>query len=175
MHLTNSETVLSVFEQIVIAPLNHPEIVPQVAPLAIGAVVLELYFGKHTSEELGWNTSVGNAVLWISTGVTLLLSSGMTPRERIATYSLIGVGGLVAYMNFYHRWSENIAFRISSSGIVYTLAYLLVVAVKTDLPLNSTGLKASGLFMAAALTVFAVMRDFEYSKPETSLNGVGQV
>lgn len=124
-------------------------------------VAIELYFGKHSSEELGWNTSVGNAVIWVATGVTLLMTTSMTQTETYATYGLIVSGFFVAYMDFYHKWPSTVAFMISSSGIIYSLAYVFVLVVKTGMPLNSQVLKAAGLFVVGINVFFKIIQMFE--------------
>lgn len=161
MHLTSSATVENYFREIALTPFNHPELLPTLLPIIGGAIIIELYFGKHTEEELGWNTAVGNAVIWITTGVSLLMTTSLTPGERMATYALIGAGGLVAYMDFFHEWSSQLAFRLSSSAIVYTLAYVLVVMVKTSMPVNEVSLKAAGAFILAANIGFKVLQTLE--------------
>lgn len=156
----SSVTVEEVLKQLVTAPTNH-ELLPSLLPIIAGAIVIELYFGKHQSESLGWNTSVGNAVIWVTTGLSLLITSDLTFTERYASFFLLGVGSLVGYMNFYHKWSESVAFIISSAGIVYSLAYVTVVVVKTDLTVNHTVLKAAAIFIVATNIGFKVIQMFE--------------
>ncbi|MFB6145160.1 MAG: hypothetical protein ABEJ99_01495 [Candidatus Nanohaloarchaea archaeon] len=156
-------TATELLKQFVLAPVNHPEIIPTALPLLLGAFVIELYFGKHTSEELGWNTSVGNAVIWVATGVTLLMTNNLSVLERNAVYGLIGFGSFIGYMDFFHRWSPTIAFEISSAGIIYTLAYLLVVIIETDIPLGMKTLKAAVIFFLAANLGFKILQMFIHS------------
>jgi len=148
-------------KQFVLAPVNSPELLSSLLPLIMGAVVIELYFGKYEHEELGWNTSVGNAVLWVTTGINLLINQDLNPTEAYATYFLIGIGSFVGYMNFFHKWSETLAFVVSSSGIVYSLAYVTVLFVRTDLAINTTTLKAAGLFFIGVNVAFRILQDFE--------------
>jgi uncharacterized RDD family membrane protein YckC len=154
--------IYDIILEILRSPLDHPDILPTVLPLIAGAIVIELYFGKHKSESLGWNTSVGNAVIWVSTGITLYMTESLSQPELYATYGLIGLGIFVAYMDFFHKWSEAIAFTVSSAGVVYTLAYLLVVFVKTDLtPSNNKTLYAVGVFFFGTLIVFKILQGLE--------------
>jgi len=153
--------VEEVLYRLVLAPVEHPELLPSLLPLIFGAVIIELYFGKHTTEELGWNSSVGNAAIWATTGINLIITSSLGAKERFASYFLVGVGGLIGYMNFYHKWSDSIAFIISSSGLVYSMAYVTVVVVKTSLPVNDTVLKASVIFIIGTNVVFKLIQGFE--------------
>lgn len=154
-------SIESVVEELVMAPVNHPELIPNLLPLILGALVIELYFGKYSQEDLGWNTSVGNSIIWVTTGVTLLLTAEPTNLELYATLFLIGIGSLVGYMNFFHKWSSTVAFIISSAGIVYSIAYIVVIVVKTDLPVNETVMQASIVFIVGVNILFKVLQAFE--------------
>jgi len=155
-----------VIEVFVLTPFENPEIVPTILPLVAGFVVIELYFGKHKSEELGWNTAVGNAVIWVSTGVSLYMTETLSTPELYATGALIGLGLLVGYMDFFHKWSATMAFMVSSAGVVYTLAYILVVLVKTDLPLTQETFETSLIFFVVINVVFKVIQMLEIDQKE---------
>lgn len=150
-----------VLEEFVYAPVRYPELLPSLLPLILGAIVIELYFGKYKREALGWNTAVGNAIIWVTTGVTLIITSNLDSMERQAAYALIGVGGLVGYMDFFHKWPDWMAFLVSSSGIVYSLAYIIVVMIKTGIPLNDTSIKAGAMFFIGVNLVFKFIQGFE--------------
>jgi hypothetical protein len=149
------------FIDLVLAPLNYPDIIPFVLPLIVGAVVMELYFGKHENEELGWNTSVGNAVIWFTTGATIYLTTELSQNETIAIGALMSAGVLMGYLNFYHKWRPGAAFRISSSGFIYTGAYIISVLTKTSIPVNTLTAKASGTFVISTIAGFKLLQSFE--------------
>lgn len=150
-----------ILEEFVYAPVRHPELLPSLLPLIVGAVVIELYFGKYKSESLGWNTAVGNAIIWTTTGATLLLTSNLDGMEKQAAYLLIGVGAAVGYMDFFHKWPDWVAFLVSSSGIVYSLAYVIVVMIKTGIPLTNNAIKAAAIFFVGVNVVFRFIKAFE--------------
>lgn len=164
--IENQETIINIFEAFLVTPVQQPDILPTVLPLIMGALIIELYFGKYEKEELGWNTSVGNAVIWATTGITLLLTTEMAQQEKFAAFGLIAIGGLVGYMDFYHKWPETVAFIVSSSGIVYTLAYIAVIVIKTSMPINSTTLKAATFFFVAVNIAFKILQGLETSRDQ---------
>lgn len=148
--------------EILMAPINDPGLLPNVAPLLLSLVVMELYFGKHKRESLGWNTSVGNSIIWVATGLVLIFGNSITSTfEYYATLGLIGTGLFIGYMNFFHKWSEGVAFALSSTTIINTLAYILVVLVKTDLPVNTESIQASGAILAGTFLFFRTVRMIE--------------
>jgi len=154
-------TVRTALENFVFAPMRNPELLPTVLPLIIGVTVIELYFGKYQKEDLGWNTAVGNSVSWMSTGIILLITTETTQQEKYATYGIIGIGALLGYLDFYHKLSDTVAFIVSSSGVVYTLAYVSVIMIKTSMPVNQTTLKAAAIFTIAVNIGFKIIQSFE--------------
>lgn len=163
-----SEAINEMVFQFFTAPIEHPEILPSILPIIGGLIVIELYFGKHKQESLGWNTSVGNAVIWVTTGLNLYMTEQMTQPELYATYVLIGLGVFVGYKDFFHQWSSSVAFFISSAGIVYTLTYILVVIVKTDLVPDEPTLKAAAVFFVVANVGFKILQGMETDQDRRS-------
>jgi len=165
-----TEEVIKKTEFFFRVPIDNQEMLPTLLPLIAGGVIMELYFGKHKQESLGWNTSVGNAAIWMTTGLTILISeTGLSQPELRATYALIALGGVVAFMDFFHIWSASVAFIISSSAMVYTLAYALVVVIKSSMAVNQTTIKAAALFFLLVNVGFKIIQSFE-TDTDSNLN-----
>lgn len=153
--------------EILLAPLNYPDIIPTVIPLVLGLIVLELYFGRYETETLGWNTALGNSVMWVGTGITLLLTETLqTTPQTYAVYLLIAVGAITAYLNFNHIWSEKIAFSALAAFPVYTYAYITVVLVKTEIPISALSLRASLLLVITLFIADIIIKKLETPKDQ---------
>lgn len=164
---TETSTILNRAWDLALAPMDHPDIISSVLPLILGAFVIELYFGKHKTEVLGWNTSVGNAIIWISTGLNLVITGGLeTTLEEVTAYFIFMMGAAIAYMDFFHKWSYAAAFRASSPDVIYPLAYVAVVIIKTPIPPDSLTVKASIAFIAGTIVFFRLIRLFETPAPD---------
>jgi hypothetical protein len=157
MIIQQQETILSLIIDFALAPLQHPDITSSVMPLILGAVVIELYFGKHKQEVLGWNTSVGNAAIWISTGINLVVTETLeSGLEQAVVYFILLTGLVVAYMDFFHKWKPAVAFRASTPDLIYPLSYVTVVMVKTDVAVTDTSIKAAIGFIIATVVGFRI-------------------
>ena len=157
-----TQEVINRTEYFARVPMDNQEMLPTLLPLIAGAVIMELYFGKHKQESLGWNTSVANAAIWITTGATMLITeTGLSQPELYAVYALIGVGGFVTFMDFFHIWPSTVAFIVSSSAMVYTLAYTLVVVIRSGFPIDQTTLKSAAVFFIGVNVTFKVIQAFE--------------
>lgn len=170
MVIYQGTTITAALKNFIITPFQTSEILTSILPIVVGAIVIELYFGRYEQEELGWNTSVGNAVIWGTTGLNLLLTTEMNSNETMAAFSLVGLAFMVGYMDFFHKWPDTIAFVVSSSGIVYTLTYIVVVMIKTSMPISTTTLKAAGLLFVAVNIGFKIMQGIEPSKSTTGIS-----
>ncbi len=165
-----TQEVVNKTEYFARVPLDNQEMLPTLLPLMAAAIIMELYFGKHKEESLGWNTSVGNAAIWMTTGLSILIvETGLSQLELQATYALIALGGFVTFMDFFHIWPSTVAFIVSSSAMVYTLAYTLVVIIKSSMPVNQTTLKAAALFFIGVNLAFKVIQFFE-SDDDSAMN-----
>ncbi len=151
----------------VLAPVSNPELLPSLLPIMLGAFIIELYFGKHKTEVLGWNTSVGNSIIWVSTGLNLLLTEAIDSTiELYVSYFILGMGILVGYMDFFHKWSEAVAFRASSADVIYPLAYVTIVIVKTGIPADESTIKAAVGFIIGSILFFHLIRGLETPAPD---------
>ncbi len=151
----------------VLAPVTNPELLPSLLPIMLGAFIIELYFGKHKTEVLGWNTSVGNSIIWISTGLNLLLTEAINSTiELYVSYLILGMGIIVGYMDFFHKWSEAVAFRASSADVIYPLAYVTIVIVKTGIPADESTIKAAVGFIIGSILFFHLIRGLETPAPD---------
>ncbi|MDY6778267.1 MAG: hypothetical protein SVU32_06365, partial [Candidatus Nanohaloarchaea archaeon] len=159
--------VLDHMYEILVFPLNNPEVVPSLIPILVGLVVLEIYFGRHVYEELGWNTALGNATMLVTTALTLIhdLKLWKTPysNESYVAYTIIIVGLIIVILNFYHIWPKEIAFGVSSALIMYTLAYLTIALTYGDIFVTEETIVAAFLFLAGTTIVFKTIQHFETS------------
>lgn len=162
------EEVIETTLSILIAPVQYSNIVPTVLPLILGGLIVELYLGKYKSEDLGWNTAVGNAVVWFATGISLLATENLEGLEVQATFFLILLGLFVGFMDFFHIWPKRIAFLVSSSGLVYTIAYTIVVMIKTSIEVNTATLLGAGIFIAATQAAFIFIKFIEQPRDSFS-------
>lgn len=143
-------TVTARYLDILTFPLDHPEFVPSLIPLFLGLFIMQLYFGRYRYEELGWNSAVSNAVLLITTGISLVLQLGLQPfasgPRSVVAYGIVVTGLIILLLNFYHIWPAEIAFNVSSAFTSYTLAYLAIAIAYKGLPLTDDTLTAAAAF-----------------------------
>jgi len=146
---------------IIVQPWLHPEGIWMIIPLVLILVLIHLYFGRHRSEELGWNSAFGNTIslLWVCVllfrfifeqhGLIMVKNA---PQEFWLVTGLTLWVVLMLLFNFFHKMPKRMAYIFSSADLVYILAYIAIGLVLTDIPLTIETLYAS-IFVFIVLVV----------------------
>ncbi|MFB6100334.1 MAG: hypothetical protein ABEK16_03595 [Candidatus Nanohalobium sp.] len=122
--------------------------------MILGVFVLEVYFEKTNKDRRERADPIGNALLWLSTGIALFLEAGAEGREIWVVLFLIGIGGGTLLMEFLEHWRDKIKIFHSFVTPIYSIAYLAVILVGTPLTINSNSIKAALIFMALDVVFF---------------------
>ncbi len=103
-----------------------------VLPLVLIMVLIQFYFGRHRSEELGWNSAFGNAIslLWICVILWKFLIVNYSFGEPLINkfFLMIALSLLVfalLFCNFFHILPKKFAFVVSSDTL-YILGYISI-------------------------------------------------
>ncbi len=130
------------------APFTSPDMMWIVTPLLISMALMQLYFGRHRNEELGWNTAFGNSISLIFVSVNLLQFvynqfgwAGFNVLNPVTNkiYLIIGLGAISftqLIINYYHLIPKKIAFFINSAVLTNMTAFISIILVYTNIPLN---------------------------------------
>lgn len=170
------------FLDIVTAPRDHLQMLWLIAPLLITAFLIEVYFGRHKEEELGWNTAYGNSIVLIFTTVNLFYYLYRTYGYQ-ALISLEGsvfykslfvlVGFLYAFIlltiDFTHALNKKIAFFLSSSITVSVFSFIAIVLIYAGIPFDITTLVTALCIFLLVYLFFVVFRSIIPPTSEAAL------
>ncbi len=157
------------FAQIVITPWLNKELLWMVIPLILIIFLVQAYFGRNRTEELGWNTAFGNAIslFWISVILARFVIES-TPLDQLlqgkAVKSLILIAVLFFWTvllivsDFFHALPKKVAFFLSSEIPINITAYLFIVLIAGNIPLDKTTLLAGITLLVYAIIFFALFR-----------------
>ena len=148
------------------APLLNTEMIWIISPLIFTLLIMNFYFGIHKREELGWNTAVGNSLALIFVSMDLFRhiytnSAGKTIMEIIfGNFREVVVVGCIAMISFwllfgefFHLIPKQIAFLVSSSLPTTLIAYMGIILIYTNVPLDFITFLA-GILMLIVLSIF---------------------
>lgn len=161
----NLNLVIQRIGEIIQVPFSNPELIPSIIPLAIGFILIELYFGRYKNEEMGWNSAVGNTTLLISTSLMLFYSMFMgnsfTNIKILVATTILGIGTLILILDFFHIASAQVAFAISSPFVIYFLTYGAIAIFYAGMPLNLNTLAAFGILFGAIFGLVKLVQQTE--------------
>ena len=134
--------------QIVLVPTDVLDVLWIIAPLLFGLLMIQMYFGKYKTEQLGWNTAYSNSIslMWVTFLLVRFMDSTYGLEIAWNTPGLYGQLLLIiflavltlalAYFNYQHILPKTIAFFLSSAIPTSILAYLSVVIVMGRIPVD---------------------------------------
>ncbi len=163
-----SGEVLPVLSSLLLAPLNHHDMLWMSVPLVIVTLAMALYFGRYVEETLGWNTAFGNSLILFFVAVDLV-------REIVRSNPLLDLFGIVvlpeflmvvviasiavflAVLDFFHKIPEDLAFFVSAPLSLNLIAYLGMAVVYANITLvPSTIIAGLILFLGFSFSLFLV-------------------
>ncbi|MDP2750767.1 MAG: hypothetical protein Q8O89_08105 [Nanoarchaeota archaeon] len=157
--------------EILQAPIIHPQMLWMTVPLIGTLFLMMFYFSRYKREDLGWNTAVGNSLVLIFVGIDLLrhlttigifklanLTSLNANVKIIVTLFILFEGGMLLLANFTHAIPKRFAFFISSPIYVNLTAYMGLVVVYSDIPMDLITIIATVLLYCFFLLAFFILR-----------------
>lgn len=172
---------------IIAAPFRNSEMLWIIFPLALTFIVLEFYFDRHGTEELGWAAAVANSLILFIVAIDLIKHSfhyappwkvakvvflavftketlPIEPQVLILIVFLALLGIFITIVNYFHLLPKKMAFEVSGHPPINFLAFFAIVVVySTDtahpVPLDIPALIAGVLlYLILLFIVFSVRR-----------------
>ncbi|MFH1592804.1 MAG: hypothetical protein ABIB47_05550 [Candidatus Woesearchaeota archaeon] len=154
---------------IVTTPFTQPDLLWLVIPLIFVLFAIQLYFGRNRTEQLGWNTAFGNSVSLFWVIVLLLrftledtplseLLGGRAYKELILIVILAVWTIILLSFDYYHIIPRKLAFLLSSSIPINTIAFLFIVIILGDVPFDSTTAVAGVVLLLLVALFFKTLR-----------------
>ena len=143
-------------------PVTNEEVIWILAPLIVTLILMEVYFGRYRKEELGWNTAFGNSLILIFVSANLLrfivINDLWTDPIRSGTIIvLLLVGFILTFIDFFHTLPEDWAFTMSSKFPISFIAFLAILFIYGNIPLDKITLSAFVLIFIAAYLIMTII------------------
>jgi len=147
-----------------------PTILWAVTPLFITLLVMQIYFGRYRTEELGWNTAFGNAIslFWVSANLMRYLSENYTIQQLVSeselilkliiTFTIALWAIILTLFNFAHIIQKRISFIISSSRVVITTAIIITIIIIGNVPLDKITFVASVIIFLITILILTIIK-----------------
>lgn len=136
------DNLLSGFSEIFSSPLKDLSIWWLLAPIILFWLVIEIYFGRHKKEKLGWNTALGNGLnmFWI---VVISLKAlfeqelSLASLDKLVFVIFIALYSIfIIFVSFTHKIKEGVFFLIASPTAIYYLSGIAILWIHNLLAIN---------------------------------------
>ncbi|MCX8194282.1 MAG: hypothetical protein N3G19_02900 [Candidatus Pacearchaeota archaeon] len=171
--------------EIIRQPALNPEMLWMLIPMLVSLFLIELYFGRYSEEELGWNSAVSNALVLFFVGINLaswLYSNGMLVgfmpvdiaifdialKKTFIAAVVIAESALLLFLNFFHLVAKRFSFGISSGLIINFVGAISIILVYSDIPLDIATFPAVLLIFICLVLFFWIIRLIEPKAKEIS-------
>jgi len=165
------EQVIERIFDIVKAPVDKPEMLWIIIPVALSTFLMTYYFGKYKDEELGWNTAFGNSIIMLFACLDLLryLYNSQTLALNVQTILVIAVlleGAILTLLNFLHALPKTFAFGISSGMTINIIILSLIILVYSQLPLDQITAVAVVAISITAIIILKIIQLLQWGADE---------
>lgn len=169
MVLLFAETFRRILE-ILLVPYYYNEVIWVIAPLLFVLIMIQMYFGRYKTEQLGWNTAFGNTVslMWVTVIMFKFLHDNhgglglawFTVRGDVIIITAMGLLTFtLAILDFYHVLPKRLAFLISSTLPLNGMAFLTVLIVVGNIPFDRATLQAVIVLFMFFIALFHLYRE----------------
>jgi hypothetical protein len=151
------------FIELLLAPVEHLEMLWIAAPLILALFLTEIYFSRYKGEELGWNSAYGNALVLLFVALDIfryLYNNNLldTLNIKLAIALAVSIMAVLLMMvNFLHMFPEHIAYGLSSKLPMNFLAYVALILVYSNIPIDIlTLISSTGLLVIFSAIIILI-------------------
>jgi hypothetical protein len=160
------------FMELLLAPTQYTEMLWLAIPLALTLFLTELYFSRYKTEELGWNSAYGNAMvlLFVSLDIFRYLHNNnmletLTIKLALA-FAVAIMAVLLTLINFLHIIPEKMAYGLSSKLPMNFIAYISLILIYSNIPIDLLTVIGSAVLLVIVSLVLILLRSLIPSSVE---------
>tara|TARA_Y100000310_G_scaffold133889_1_gene132864 strand:+ start:3598 stop:4140 length:543 start_codon:yes stop_codon:yes gene_type:complete len=160
------------FMELILAPSQYTEMLWIAIPLTLTLFLTELYFSRYKSEELGWNSAYGNALVLIFVSLDIFrylynnnLLETLTIKLALA-FAVAIMAVLLTLVNFLHIIPEKMAYGLSSKLPMNFIAYISLILIYSSIPIDLLTIICSATFLIIISLLLIILRSIIPSKVE---------
>ena len=149
--------------ELFIAPFKYNDMLWVIIPLFITMLFAEIYTGRYKFIEFQWDSAFGNSLVLIFISLDLfrfLYNNDLLTYinvKNVIVFGMVTEGILLAALNFFHLLPKNFAFGLSNILPVNIVAYLAIILVYTDIPIDLITAIASILLAALLILILSLI------------------
>ncbi len=159
------------FIELVMAPASEPDMLWFAIPLIIATILMAMYFGRYRREELGWNSSFANTMIFLFVSIDLVrrmyeslepfswLNIYNNPLYLTLTIALASFSVLSMIVVYYHLLPKKIAYFVFSNLPVNIAIYTIMTIVYVEVPADWTTVGAGIMLF---MVVWLILKSLQF-------------
>ena len=157
-----------------------PSLFWYLGPILLFWFILEIYFSKYKSEELGWNTALGNglSVFWVLTiSMKYLFDNHRENFEWIKFIALLIIMLYAIFIiinSFSHKLREKVSFLLASPTATYYLSGVAILWTYGELEITMWVLTGLIIFYGFVLLLSVFLKKLIKGKEGIGGTGLGK-
>jgi len=156
--------ILAGFGHIFTAPFRDLSVLWILIPIFSIWLILEVYFETHKSEELGWNTALGNGVslFWLMIPLLKFIfgQEGIVWSKAAFLILILLYGIFVIILAFTHKLSSKITYALAAPTWIYFLAGVATLWIYGSLEITSWVLLDLFILLGIVILVLQIIKKF---------------
>ena len=159
------------FVELVMAPASEPDMLWFAIPLIIATILMAMYFGRYRREELGWNSSFANTMVFLFVSIDLVrrmyesqepfswLNIYDNPLYLTLTIVLAAFSFLSMIVVYYHLLPKRVAYFVFSNLPVNIAIYTIMTIVYVEVPADWTTVGAGIMLF---IVVWLILKSLQF-------------
>jgi hypothetical protein len=155
--------ILPALGEIATAPLLKPSLFWQLGPILCIWILVEIYFGTHKKEKLGWNTALTNGIslFWIiiSAMQHIFSEEGLFSWDKFLIILMFALYAIfVIVISFNHKFKASITFVFASPTPLFYFSAIVLLFAHGLLTLSWSMISAIALLFIILLVTITLLK-----------------
>lgn len=154
-------SVIASLWELLRAPFVQPSLLWQILPILLLWIMLELYFGTHKDEHMGWNSALGHgiSVFWIAMSLLqYLFEEGRMGPDLIFALILAVYSIVVSWIAFSHKLPAGITYRLASPEVLFYGSIIAILHAHQVIVFSASMLSAIGILFVLIVLLLWLLR-----------------
>lgn len=156
--------------ELLYAPVDYPNMLWMVLPLASATLLMTFYYGKYKEEELGWSSAFANSMVFLFVAIDIfrVIYQSTDPPSFYnlidtslyfgVTIFLFSLGALLMAVNYYHALPKQFDFILCSGPPVNMTVYTVLCIVYANVPADLWTVLAALVVLIILAAILRIMQ-----------------
>ncbi len=168
------EDLFHTFIEFLYAPLIFKDMLWILIPVLLAILLMEIYFYRYPREGIGHHKSLENTIFLLFISIDLIryvvTQQNVPALKSILVLSYLFGVIVISLMDFFHKLSTSLIFKMSSKSIVTFISYVLIILVYSDMLDSTKPMHLFSVVLSIILLFFVLVlirKGFSFLEPKS--------